>query len=114
MEPGRVEGLPLYKAEAHWDPISVSQLCAQARLLDTFTSAPNYTYTASNADFSLVTLEQPLGCTTGWMGLEYSTAATEVVDLTTTGIPRTALGYTNVIKRGNEFELQYLAEASAS
>lgn len=35
--------------------------------------------------FAVITLEKPLGKKTGWMGIDFSTAADETLDITTTG-----------------------------
>ena len=57
----------------------------QVRLLGQFQQATSYTDTAANNDFALVTLAQPVGNRTGWMGLEWSNAASETINITTTG-----------------------------
>lgn len=57
----------------------------QVRLLGQFQTQPSYTDTAANNDFAVVTLAQPLGRQTGWLGLEFSEAAEMDVDLTTAG-----------------------------
>jgi len=57
----------------------------QVRLLGQFQTQPSYTDTAANNDFAVVTLAQPVGRQTGWLGLEFSQAAEVDVDLTTAG-----------------------------
>lgn len=57
------------------------------RLLDQFQSQTLYTDTAANNDFAVITLAQPVGRRTGWLGLAYSNTAQEIVDLTTIGAP---------------------------
>lgn len=57
----------------------------QVRLLDQFRGQTSYTDTAANNDFAVITLAQPVGRATGWLGLAWSNAAAEAVDLTTTG-----------------------------
>jgi hypothetical protein len=57
----------------------------QIRLLEQFQGQASYTDTAANTDFAVITLAEPVGKMTGWMGLTYSTAADEAVDITTAG-----------------------------
>ena len=59
----------------------------QIRLLEQFQGQASYTDTAANTDFAVITLAEPVGKKTGWMGLTYSTAADEAVDITTAGEP---------------------------
>lgn len=59
----------------------------QVRLLNQFQSAQNYSSTATNTDFAVITLATPVGKKTGWFGLEYSTAADEQLNIATAGYP---------------------------
>ena len=59
----------------------------QIRLLEQFQDQASYTDTAANTDFAVITLAEPVGKKTGWMGLTYSTAADEAIDITTAGEP---------------------------
>lgn len=54
-------------------------------MLNQFQSAQNYSDSAANTDFAVVTLAQPIGNRTGWFGLEYSNLPSEQVDLETAG-----------------------------
>lgn len=60
-------------------------LGCQVRLLDQFKSSESYDDGAANSDFAIITLSEPVGQKTGWLGLQWA-AGNEAVNLTTEGM----------------------------
>lgn len=60
----------------------------QTRVLPSFTKQQSYDEPASQVDFGLVTLAEPVGEQTGWLGLQAATLTNdEAANLTTVGYP---------------------------
>lgn len=63
-------------------------------------NARNNTDTAANTDFALVTLAQPVGNRTGWLGLEWNNGASVTIDLITAGTHSASMRL-NVVPAGH-------------